>query len=345
MKKAFIFRMGAYGDMIHLSYLPRLLKEKGFDYVEFETGGKGCAVFFENPYINKLIMAQGDDPHLHPMLQKRALRNDLLKKRLSTIACDFDEVFDLSGTLEDSITASEWNINHYVPLWAREERPQKVFEEDRTQLCYYDRILEVCGFPEEKGKWQGEMYFNEEEVKIVEKYISKYKDKFVFLFNMSGSGRHKQFIQGKEIAKRILDKYDDALIITSANIHHKDKTLKELDDKRVRTIIGHQGFRQAALLAKYVDCVIGPESGLTIAGSMWGTPTIQMMSTVSIQAHCKYAKNDYSIQSPAYCSPCYRGCYQYIGCPTKDKYPLCAYFDVEEILKRVDKIYDRFRKP
>ena len=73
---------------------------------------------------------------------------------------------------------------------------------------------------------------------------------------------------------------------------------------------------------------------------MWNTPTIQLMTAASLINHPKYAKNDYSLQSPAYCSPCCKGPYQYIGCPSKDGYPLCVYFDVDKIMEQVDKIHD-----
>ena len=64
------------------------------------------------------------------------------------------------------------------------------------------------------------------------------------------------------------------------------------------------------------------------------------MTAASLDNHTKYAKNDYSLQSPAYCSPCCKGPYQYIGCPSKDGYPLCVYFDIEKIMEKVDEIHD-----
>jgi ADP-heptose:LPS heptosyltransferase len=100
-------------------------------------------------------------------------------------------------------------------------------------------------------------------------------------------------------------------------------------------------FRQALLITKYVNCVIGCESGLMIGASMWYTPTIMLMTAASIESHCKYNPNDYSIQSPAYCSPCYKGPYQYRGCPHKNGNPLCVYFNVVDIINKIKQIYER----
>ena len=254
-----------------------------------------------------------------------------VSKHLEAISYQYDEVIMLGGTIELSILKMESQQEYYVHDDLRDKY---------RHINYYDQMIISAGYPEEVGKWQGEVYFSDEEHDIVESYIEKYKDKFTVLINIAGSSGHKQFKQAEELAKKILDKYDDAIIITTGDSKQKDNTLKHLDDKRVRTIIGHQSFRQAMLLTKHVNCVIGCESGLMVASNMWGTPTIQLMTAASLENHTKYAKNDYSLQSPAYCSPCCKGPYQYIGCPSKDGYPLCVFFDVDKIMEKVGEIHD-----
>jgi hypothetical protein len=76
---------------------------------------------------------------------------------------------------------------------------------------------------------------------------------------------------------------------------------------------------------------------------MWDVPTIQLLTATSKLAHCKHSKNDYSLQSPARCSPCYKGPYMYYGCPTKDLLPLCVYFETDKILTQVEAIHARFK--
>jgi ADP-heptose:LPS heptosyltransferase len=333
MKRALIFRLGAYGDILHLSFLPHLLKDKGYDKVDVETGIKGYRILVNNPFIDNLAIYPSE---LLTGNEKKAVSTrHALQKHLKIMSLEYDNIFFLGGTIESAILKMEEQPEYYM---------HQKYRDSFSKINYYDQTLLSAGFPEEQGKWQGEVYFTDEEHKAVEEYIDKYKDKFTVLINVAGTSAHKQFVQAEEVARKILDKHKDALIITTGSREHESKNLKWLDDKRVRTITGHQPFRQALLLAKHVNCVIGMESGLMVGANMWGTPTIQLMTAASLDNHPKYAKNDYSLQSPAYCSPCCKGPYQYIGCPVKDGHPLCVYFDTKKILKQVDKIYDRFHK-
>ena len=57
MKKVLIIRYCAYGDAIHFSFLPRLLKGQGFDVVDLETNFKGFQLLESNPFIDKIYNA------------------------------------------------------------------------------------------------------------------------------------------------------------------------------------------------------------------------------------------------------------------------------------------------
>ena len=55
MKKALISRYGGYGDAIFCTPIPRLLKDQGFDVVDFEANHKTFQVLGNNPFIDNLI--------------------------------------------------------------------------------------------------------------------------------------------------------------------------------------------------------------------------------------------------------------------------------------------------
>jgi len=329
MKTILLFRLGAYGDMIHMSFLPRMLKQKGYSKVDVETGIKGYRILHGNPYIDNLGIYCSEMAKT-PADKINASKSFNLNQHLEAMGQQYNDVMFLGGTIEQSILIMEQQHRYYE---------NDNFRDQYRHINYYDQMAISAGFPEEVGKWQGEVYFSDKEHDIVEDYIEQYKDKFTVLINVAGTSAHKQFQQSEELAKKILDKYDDALIITTGGPEYADRNLKHLGD-RVKTIIGHQPFKQAMLLAKHVNCTIGCESGLMVASNMWGTPTIQLMTAASLENHTKYAKNDYSLQSPAYCSPCCKGPYQYIGCPSKDGYPLCVYFDTDLIMEKVGDIHD-----
>ena len=327
LKKALVVRCGAYGDVIHMSHLPHLLKDKGFDVVDVETNWKGLQLLRDNPFIDNILF--------FPECKRGniALRKDLMDKHWEILSEQYDTFINLVGSIEYDILMMETQEDYYKSSLHRRKK--------YSNINFYDHMTMLAGYPEEKGKWTGELYFTEEEHDTVENYFEKYKDKFTIMMNVSGSSFHKQLVQAKEIAQWVLDKYNDCIIIETGGMEWKHLSIKSVDNERVRSIIGIQPFRQAALLSKYVNCVIGCESGIMVASNMWNTPTIQLMTAASLANHPLYARNDYSLQSPAYCSPCHKGPYQYVGCPIKDGYPLCVWFNTDDIKANIDKIYSK----
>jgi hypothetical protein len=99
------------------------------------------------------------------------------------------------------------------------------------------------------------------------------------------------------------------------------------------------------LMAKYASLVIGAESGLMVASTLLGAPTVQLMTAASLKNHGGDFVNDYSLQSPAPCSPCHKGPYDYIGCPKfqhlGSQYPVCVKFEPEIILARMEQVYKK----
>lgn len=324
MKRVLIVRNGAYGDIIHVSHLPRLLKDQGWEFVGLATGWKGQSLLKNNPFIDALHFYENGGRQVH---------DDYFKGWVRVHSQLYDKTIDLNHTLETNKLALEIQNFYYQDQKMRDKYGKG---------SYYDVATCLAGHPELCGKYNGEIFYSDEEVKIVENDLlrpGRFKDNFKVMVNLAGSGPHKVFIQAKEVAKRILEKYPDAIIFTTGI-----DIIKELDfetiDTRIRSLVGKKNFRQALLMAKYMDCVIGCESGIMCGASMWDVPTIQLMTAASIENHAKYSKKDYSLQSPARCSPCFKGPYKYYGCPKKDNLPLCVYFDVDLIMKQVDKVYE-----
>lgn len=321
-KRILIIRNGAYGDIIHASHLPRLLKDQGCSHLAFATGFKGYQLMKSNPFIDEFHFFELGD---------RNIRGEYWDGRIDILSQLYDRTFDLTGSLEVNALALESNRDYYQHIDIR-----KKYGEHN----YYDISTEWIGFPDLIGKYHGEVFFSDEEIKAVEHDLlrpGRYADKFKVIINLSGSSPHKVTIHAKEIAERILEKYEDAVIFTTGapNMQELDFNLGE----RTRSLVGKKPFRQVLLMTKYMNCAIGCESGLMVGASMWDIPSIQLLTATSKYCHCKYTTKDYSIQSPARCSPCYKGPYKYYGCPKRDNRPLCVYFNVDNIMEQVDRIY------
>lgn len=324
MKKVLISRYGAYGDQIHCSHLPRILKEKGFDVVDFETNFKGTQILGNNPFIDNLS-------YFEPGNCASVFTSHLMEKHWDLISQGYDKFINLYKSLEYACIAMEDTPEYYMHEDARKEYREVNFY-DQTNIC--------AGYPEITGM-TGEVYFTAEETGIIQKIFEKTKDKFVVMVNLSGTTIHKVFVNVQEVVDKILDKYPDAYIITTG-----DESCKAIDIKndRCKSIVGKFPFRQALHMTKYIDLLVSMESGLAVGANMFNTPTIQMMTSSSLNNHPKYAKNDLSLQSPAYCSPCSKGPYRFIGCPHNNGLPLCVYFKTEDILERVETAYGYYKE-
>jgi ADP-heptose:LPS heptosyltransferase len=323
-KSILINRNGAYGDLIHVSFLPRLLKDNGYDRVGFSTGYKGLQILKYNPFI--------DDLHFFE-LGDRKISREYYESRLRILRTKYDDYVDLNCCIEENLLAMERQNCYYQHISVRRKM---------GEVNYYDVATDLIGFPELKGKYRGEVFYTPEDIAIVENDLlrpGRFKDSFKVMINLGGSGPHKMFLQAREVVSWILDTYPDAVVFTTGGKEVEELDLTDLGD-RVHSIVGKKGFRQALLMMKYMDCAVGCESGIMCGASMWDIPTIQLMTCASLLCHTKYTTKDYSLQSPARCSPCYKGPYKYYGCPKKNGSPLCVFFDVEKIKTNIARIYD-----
>ena len=210
---------------------------------------------------------------------------------------------------------------------------------------YYDQTSLWAGYPEWVGS-AGELYFLEAEENLVKGfYEEKYKDSFVLIANLSGTSKHKIFYNAEQIIKEFLARHPDAVCFTMGDQDVANNI--EFKGDRIKNCAGIVPYRQSMLMTKYANCTIGAESGLMVAATLLGCPTVQLMTAASIKNHGGDFVNDFSLQSPAKCSPCHKGPYCYIGCGTFDhldlKYPICVKFDSNVILNQLEKTYDLFR--
>lgn len=334
MRKVLITRYGAVGDHLHATHLPRLLKEKaGFDYVAVEYNPKGKEAWLSNPFVDEHI-------HFNPTAYPQSGWSlNVLYKRWEEmlIQGNFEKHINLQMSIEYGYIAME-----NMPDYYRND------EYRRTKFGghnYYDQTSLWTGYPEWCGE-KGELHFLESEENLVKGfYEEKYKDNFVLIANLSGTSKHKIFYNAEPIIKEFLALHPDAVCFTMGD---KDVAQHvEFKGERIRNYAGIIPYRQSMLMTKYANCTIGAESGLMVAATLLGCPTVQLMTAASIKNHGGNFVNDFSLQSPVKCSPCHKGPYDYIGCPTIEhlgiKYPACIKFESQTILNQLEKVYDNYR--
>jgi ADP-heptose:LPS heptosyltransferase len=322
--KVLINRNGAWGDMIHVTHLPRLLKDQGWDFVGVSTGIKGYKVLQNNPFVDKVHYFE---------FEHDGATVDYYKMRVKAISQEYDKLIDLLHSVERGALAMDSQSEFYMHQSVRNKMG------DRN---YYDIATELAGYPHLLGKYRGEMFFTEKEYKIVDNDLlreGRYRYKFKVLMSISGSGPHKINLHANELSHWIVDRFHDSVVFLTG-----DSTMKEYDisdNNRIRSIMAPRiGLRQLSLMTKYMDLAIGGETGVMCVASMWDIPAIHLLTGCNANNHCKYTKNSIVLQSPAKCSPCFKCSYKYYGCPKKDNLPLCVHFDINVIKKQIEKVYE-----
>jgi len=323
LKTCLIARYGAYGDMMHCSHLPKLIKEHfKVDHVTFETSDRGIDILLGNPFIDKLYH-----------IDTNKVTNGELISRWNYHKDSYDMFFNLMHTIESGYCLLETDMAYY--------RNDKYRRENFGNINYYDVMTEACGLPESYFGTRGQLYYGDGCHKDAEAWIANHKKKtnstYLILICLSGSSLHKRFQQAKSVAYKILEKYKDASIVLTGD---KDCLEDVFEHERVSSKVAVWNFRTVALMSKYFDLVISPETGLVCVSHSWDTPTIQLLTAASWDNHIKYANNAYWVQSEAYCSPCHKSPQRYYGCPTKERLPLCVFFDEDKIMAKVEEAYE-----
>jgi len=240
--------------------------------------------------------------------------------------------------LETACIAEKYQDIFYAPI---QERRDTI-----GQFNFYDSVFMQCGlFPPLKPKLD-EFYFDDEEIAWGEKWRSRNKDKFILIMPITGSCFHKLYTELPRLTHDILTRYEDAVIYLTGDEVNKESAWEH---PRIHNICGKPSIKQAFMMTKHADMVIGGETGIVASAGMWGTPKIMLCTATSVYQATKYHENDFSIQAQTECSPCHRSIYgpddcQNIKVDGGFVYPKCIEsFDYDYILDRVDYVYRNLR--
>lgn len=321
----YLARYGAFGDQIFCSPLPRALKEEGYEVI-FEYNWKGAQIHELNPFIDKHIMF---DPHV-----SKISHTDLLMRHREIIK-KYDYFVNLSGSLEKSLTSSQTDPIYFYPKQWRVEA--------KCQTNYYAQCMKWSGLPEKYWGRTGEIYFTQEEHKIVKKYLEPFKNKFVILWGLRGSMQQKDISHwSRTVIEEFHRRHPDTFFIVTTGV---ENTAVSFENDYVKSTIGKLPFRQVILMCRYVNGVVSAETGLGVAAGAYGVPKIQCLTSCSLQNLVSNDKNDFSLQSEAWCSPCTRAIYDTGTCGVLGEHPICTYFDKKKVLEQLEKIYNLDYEP
>ena len=317
--RCLVIRHGAYGDVIMASCVLPYLRRDGYE-ITFYTNTRGKEVLQHNPHIKGFIEHKDDSIPIQD-----------LDEHYDKVARNFDRTVCFTGnTIENEM------------LWAFPQKEYFLSHEERRKLVgnknYYDLHLWHAGYKPKRP--QGELYFSKEEKAAVSNF--KRDKHFNIVWALSGSSVHKAYRYFEPVARAFLDRHKDAWIYTVGD--YVSKLLTFQHERVVNTMHTEISFREAMILAKYGDLVIGPETGLMLAAGCFKTPKICLLTHSGKSQLTKYWDNDYSMQAECECSPChllhkYKTTWQDV-CELDDMgFPACRNHDPQKLLGVMEDVY------
>ena len=243
--------------------LLRCLKEDGY-HVTVNITPNPKKVLNNNPYIDEFMIHGGE----------KEVPNKDLKEHWEKISKGYDKFINLSGSIEENLLKPEGGRAY---TWDKETRHK------HCNRNYYDETLKIGGYGHIKGR-NGELYFTKLEEKLARDYRRKHKGKFLILWSLSGSSFHKIYPFSDAVASLILDKYPDVMIMTVGDALCE---MLEWRYERSKCYSGKWPIRKSMIMTKYVDLVIGTETGILNAAGCFNTPEIVLLSHSSEENLCK----------------------------------------------------------
>lgn len=318
-----VCRIAAIGDCIQVTPLVRYLKEQGNE-VYLMTSEWGVDIFKHNPFVDKLIL------YKHDTVPVEELYNYFNTKGKEN-GCD--KVINLNECVE-----VKYLFHASDPVYNYSKAERFI----RGNMNHYDAVFEAAGFPEVTGK-RPEMYFSEAEEQASAEFRKDLLGKFVIVWCLAGSARHKAYPFTRVVMEELLTKYPDMVIITVGDSFCK--VFEEgLEHDRCIHRSGEWTIRETAIACKYASLIIAPETGVAHFAGCFDTPKIIFLTHTTKECLSKYFINDFSVEAKVDCAPCFRMIDNAdVQCPVErvSRAPWCVAFGfpTEKIVEQVEKVY------
>lgn len=323
----------AYGDWIYTAPVLPLLFDKYDVYAEMNF--KGEELFGDDPRFkekNYFYFETVKPEEVNTIGDQR--EKDLIERIKP------DKVINLNGTLELTCIARREQSEFFRPVGDR----RVIFGGNG----FYDAVFNRCELEVPNPLNLEGLYFQPDHIRWAQEWSWKNEGKFVIMLCMNGSSIHKKFWNWQNVVEALLDRYPEALIYLMGD---DAKVVGDFKHDRVRpAFFPTLNFKQCVLMTKYVDVVIGPETGIMVAAGMHGTPKIMACSASSVWQTTQYQRNDFSFQLPVACSPCHLSVFEPEDCENiveveNRKTPACVKFlPADLIIERCDYVYRHLRR-
>lgn len=329
LRRCLAIRWGAFGDLMYaLPVLERLKKMYG--YLHLETTSRGREIFKHSPVFDRISSVDLMMWDAKEWGRVADLRWDLLHNEM-----DWDYAVNFWHCLESSCIVEEHEVGWH---WERERR-QKEFGGKN----FYDEHFKRANLPiPPKEEFDcGTVWFDEDTAEWMRYFKHKYRDRFIVAMPLAGStGQKCPHDVLHKVAMRIEEEIPEVLVVQLGAIQEVNFQFPMKKAGNAIHAANTYPYMQSAAICKIADYVVGPETSLLVFAGTFGTPKSMLCTASGHEQTCAYHKNDFSVQSKAPCSPCYRAIYDQkicnIGTGSYGEQQACNFdFDIDRIMEGV----------
>ncbi|OGI17793.1 MAG: hypothetical protein A2255_04570 [Candidatus Melainabacteria bacterium RIFOXYA2_FULL_32_9] len=287
IKKVLIFRFGAIGDVVHSTALYRSLKKYDQNLSIHYLTGKVPSLLLENDtYLDKIWITEGKS---YKDLAKLAKE---LKK----------EKFDLCINLQPSIRTRIFSFLVGSKLILTYNKTFKIHAVKNFWITAKPLFRDILLDKEIN------IFIPEETKEKISKILNT--EKKIIGFNMGSNsarqGRKWPIEHWKELAKRIIDKYDCEIVLTgSLEDREISETLLDISPK-IKSFCGKLNILENAALLSRCNILISGDTGPLHIATAVKTPVIGLYGSMPVLRTGPYGESNSVLFSDRNCIPCNR---------------------------------------
>lgn len=339
-KTCCISRFGGFGDMLQMSNILPELKRQGY-HVIINTTPAGQDIVREDPHIDDWLIL---DPDLVP--------NHELPEFWEALSRRYDKFIQLSESIEGTLLAMPGRANHMWPQAVRQVVLNKNYLEWTSFLAELPYHSEAKFYPtaEEAGRAQGYLTSIRLQRAPKDLMIGVPTPKvFTIMWALAGSSVHKFSPHMDAVIARVLLEMPEAVVILAGDMACQILEAGWELEPRVYRESGKMSIRDTLALARRVDLVIGPETGVLNAVAFEeDVAKVIMLSHSSVENLTKHWLNTITLASAnTACWPCHRLHYGSAHCHT-DATTGAAQCQVDigpgDIFEAIDVVYQDWRE-
>ncbi len=306
-KRALVVRYGAIGDFIQTTPVLKKRKEEGY-HVTVNGSEVAREVLKYNPNVDEILVQMKD------YVPNKGVTSGPLMEYWKELATKYDKFVNLTGSAEESLLIPDGKlmvmmsqIGNEHPEFGEQNQFYNAIRAIQKQVGdtnYYDNHLAKAGY-EDRGL-NGELFFSEQEEIMGQGFRDKYPGRFIVMWVLSGSSYHKRYPFFQQAAQELIIRNPDILLISVGDA--ECSLIERSESNRYLPRAGRWALRTTLHMTKYVDLVVGPETGILNAAGCFDTPKITMLSHSSHDNLCKYWKNDFCLApdtKEVFCHPCH----------------------------------------